>query len=451
MFRQALVRRHRSVLFGTAVLVAAAIPALGLGDSPPPGQIPQAGRAQLEAAGLAHLRLAPLSKRVDLRWPSFSNPTRITNPLFPIARLRSTILEGRVDGQDFRTETTLLPYTRIFGWPKGRHVETLVSQYAAYQAGRLEEVALDFYAQADDGSVWYFGEEVYNYRDGAIADRAGTWLAGRDGPAAMIMPARPRVGDVWHSENVPGFVFEEVTAGGVGRTVVGPSGPVAGAMVGLELHQDGKREAKTFAPGYGEFFTGQGGDIEAMALAVPQDGRPGGVPPRLAELSRRADAAYRAVRARRWAAAASAAAGANDSWHALRPSDLPPRLAKRAARAVARLGPAVASRRPSSGAHAALDVAAAAVDLQLRYGTPVAVDRGRFRLWARRLTVDAAAKDTPAVAGDLATLEWVRDRFAHTLDVVTRTRLDTRLRAIRTSVTDGDLRQAAVAAVPLSG
>ena len=44
-------------------------------------------------------------------------------------------------------------------------------------------------------------------------------------------------------------------------------GPVARsrALVGSELHADGSREDKTFAPGYGEFFTGGGGDIEAMA------------------------------------------------------------------------------------------------------------------------------------------------------------------------------------------
>ena len=68
---------------------------------------------------------------------------------------------------------------------------TLVSQYVAFLDGRLHEVAYDFYAQADDGSVWYFGEDVFNFADGAIVDTHGTWIAGTDGPAAMIMPADP--------------------------------------------------------------------------------------------------------------------------------------------------------------------------------------------------------------------------------------------------------------------
>ena len=40
------------------------------------------------------------------------------------------------------------------------------------------------------------------------------------------------------------------------------------------------------------------------------------------------------------------------------------------------------------------------------------------------------------MSGDVATLEWIRDRIAHTLDPVTRTRLDTRLERLRGNVAD---------------
>src|SRR6266498_2254822 len=133
---------------------------------------------------------APASKRVDLTRPSFSDPAKITNPLFPISRLRSALLLGHVDGKPFRTETTLLPDAEIVRW-NNRRVRVRISQYVAYLDRRLEEVALDRYAQADDGSVWYFGEDVFDYKDGAVAVTEGTWLAGKEGPAAMIMPASP--------------------------------------------------------------------------------------------------------------------------------------------------------------------------------------------------------------------------------------------------------------------
>jgi hypothetical protein len=58
--------------------------------------------------------------------------------------------------------------------------------------GRILEDATDFYAQADDGSVWYVGEDVDNYENGVVVDHEGSWLAGKDGPPGMIMPADPR-------------------------------------------------------------------------------------------------------------------------------------------------------------------------------------------------------------------------------------------------------------------
>ena len=119
--------------------------------------------------------------------------------------------------------------------------------------GRILEVATDFYAQADDGSVWDFGENVDNYEDGVIVDHEGTWLAGKDGPPGMIMPADPQVGDVYRPENIRGLVFEEVTVKRTGVTVNGPRGPVPGAVFVQERLMEGTIEDKIFAPGYGEF------------------------------------------------------------------------------------------------------------------------------------------------------------------------------------------------------
>jgi hypothetical protein len=420
---------QRKWLLGAAALLAlglvAAVATFALeddGDASATTTIPQATPAQLAAAGLDKLPLAPKSDRVDLVAPPFTNPTKVTNPLFPISNLHSAVLNGTVDGKAFRTETTLMPWTRIIEWPEGRRVETLVSQYVAYLDGRIEEVALDHYAQDDEGAVWYFGEDVFNYEDGVIADREGTWLAGRDGPAAMIMPADPKPGDVYFSENTPGFVFEQVTVKAVGRTVQGPQGPVEGAIVGAELHQDGSREDKTFAPGYGEFFTGAGGEVEALALAVPIDKLSGAVPVELETL----------------ASGSATVASMRRAWRTFKAGDVPPRLEPVMDRALKGL--------PST----AFDVAQTALDLQLRYRPPAEIDRERFDLWARRLTVDAKAGNAVGVTGDLVVLEWIRDRIAHTLDSVDRTRVNSVLGALRATVNDEDLPALAAEAAQLS-
>ena len=49
----------------------------------------------------------------------------------------------------------------------------------------------------------------------------------------------------------------------------------------------------------------------------------------------------------------------------------------------------------------------------------------------------------------MATLEWIRDRIAHTIDPVDLTRLDTQLEELRANVTDRELKAAAMTAAQL--
>ena len=115
-------------------------------------------------------------------------------------------------------------------------------------------------------------------------------------------------------------------------------------------------------------------------------------------------------------------------------------------RALAGLGRAVSARDGGAAATGAIDVAQSALDLQLRHRPPAEIDRARFELWVRQLGVDARAEDAAGVRGDLATAEWIRDRFASTLDAVDLTRVDARLVGLRTAVSDEDLRGAAARA-----
>ena len=413
-------------------------------ESSGPSAIPQPTQAQLAASGLAKLPLAAESERVDVAAPSFSHPTEVTNPLFPISDLHSAILNGKVEGKPFHTETTLLPGTRIIESTLGEPVETLVSQYAAFLDGRIEEVALDYYAQADDGSVWYFGEDVFNYNeDGVIGDTDGTWLSGKEGPPAMIMPADPQVGDVHRPENIPGLVFEEVAVKAVDETVDGPQGPVEGALIGEELHDDGTFSDKTFAPGYGEFYSAHEGDVEALALAVPTDALSEPPPPDLRTLERGAREAFDSARSQDWQAASASAEELNASWESYETGGVPPRLVPPMQRALNALTAAIEATDQALAGTAAIDVAQSALDFELRHRPPAEIDLARFELWARQIVVDAAADDPGAVAGDVATMEWIRDRFAEMIDPTDLTRIDTHLLELRGSVADQELDVAA--------
>jgi len=406
------------------------------------------GSKEIPQPVVPHVAVAPESQRVDLRVPTFSHPTEVTNPLFPVSKQASVLFLGHVDGKPFRTEVTLLPDTRIVQW-EGQRIETLVSQYMAYLGGRIQEVAYDLYAQADDGSVWYFGEDVADFVDGAIVTKEGTWIVGKDGPGAMIMPGDPKVGNAYRTENNPGIAFEQVTVTSVDRTFEGPLGPIQGGMVGQELHMDGTHENKLFAPGYGEFYTSGGGDVEALALAVPTDAASGPLPAELVTLERGGTTVFDAARSGDWPAASFTLGRMKAAWVAYGAGDVPKLIRPKMADALGALDRAIHARDTTRARQAAIDVAQSTLDLELRYRPASEVNLARFELWAAQVLVDAAARDDAAVRGDVFTLGYIRDRIVHTLDPGHVTALNIQLGRLQIAAVDAALARATRAAKKL--
>lgn len=404
------------------------------GDGPYPtspargGLPPSAG-----GDGCGDLPTAPESLRVDLIQPSFTDPTDASNPLFPVGRLDRAVLLGRADGEHFRSETTRLRGTKTI-IIDGKPVETLISQYVAWVDRRIHEVALDWYGQDDEGNVWYFGEDVFNYEDGVVVDTDGTWLAGEDGPVAMIMPEDPQVGDVWRPENACPIVFEEVTALETAVTVAGPSGPVAGALIVRELHMDGTLEDKTFAPGYGEFSTGSGPNVEALALAVPTDFLGGGVPEDLDDLSDAAEDMFRLARAGGWRQIASLFGEMEEDWEDYAATGIPPLLGAAMDGAMDALDEAIGAHNRRETRQAAVDVALACLDLELRYEERPEIDLDLIEVWSLQLQIDVDARDRGAIRSDRETIRVIRDRLEPRL----RGRIDGDLSALDTAAQAGD-------------
>lgn len=354
------------------------------------------------------------ARRVDTATPSFSGPAAVTNPLFPLTAGDQMIQLGHEEGEPLRVEVTTLPRTRTITWA-GRRIDAVVSQYVAYRAGRIVEVALDYYAQDDGGDVWYLGEDVDNYEQGAVADHEGSWLAGRDGPGGLIMPADPRRGDTYRPENIPDLVFEEVTVLDDGVSVDGPRGPVGGAVATEEHQLDGSIEHKVFVPGYGEFRAEAADELVQVAIAVPADATPGEPPAVLTELADGATAVFDA--------APGAAPGAGDpdavrrqvaamtaAWRE-RPDDTAPvALAAQLEDALRRLTEAAAAGDPHAVGQAAVDTASAVLDLTLAYRPPAEVDAERLDVVARQLRLDTAAGDRAGQRSDAAILEVIGDR-----------------------------------------
>jgi hypothetical protein len=83
------------------------------------------------------------------------------------------------------------------------------------------------------------------------------------------------------------------------------------------------------------------------------------------------------------------------------------------------------------------------LDLELQYRPAVEIDAARFHLWTQQLRVDAAAGDLAGVTGDVAVLEWIRDRTGQELDAAVRREIDARLGALRAATDARNLPAAA--------
>ena len=73
------------------------------------------------------------------------------------------------------------------------------------EAGDLVEDTFDWYAQDEDGNLWYLGEDTKEYENGKVKSTEGSWEAGVDGAeAGVVVPAEPEVGMTYRQEYYEG-------------------------------------------------------------------------------------------------------------------------------------------------------------------------------------------------------------------------------------------------------
>jgi hypothetical protein len=214
---------------------------------------------------------------------------------------------------------------------------------------------------------------------------------------------------------------------------------------------DGATEDKTFAAAYGEFFTSDGVDTEALAMAVPTDAASEPVPESLVTITDRAATVFAAADASSWDGATAAMEDMNAAWADHAAGDVPRLVEPLIGEALDALNQAIGAQDAEAARQATINVARLSLDLQLRYRPVTEVDLGRFDLWLAQLQLDAAAEDAGGVNGDLLTLDYVRDRIVQALDASTAAELNLALEELQTAVTDGDFTAASEIAHRLRG
>jgi hypothetical protein len=138
-----------------------------------------------------------------------------TNPFFPAPVGRQWVLEGEEDGEDVKVQITVLNMTRLISG-----VTTRVIEEREWENDELLEVSWNYYVQASDLSVCYYGEDVDIYEDGGITHE-GAWCASTPGnQPGIFLPGDPKPGETFAMEVAPGIAEDRGKVVGSGPVTV---------------------------------------------------------------------------------------------------------------------------------------------------------------------------------------------------------------------------------------
>jgi hypothetical protein len=84
-------------------------------------------------------------------------------------------------------------------------IQATVVHDVVTEDGELVEDTYDWYAQDEDGNIWYLGEDTKEFEDGKVTSTEGSWEAGVDGAeAGILLPGDPEVGMRYRQEYYEG-------------------------------------------------------------------------------------------------------------------------------------------------------------------------------------------------------------------------------------------------------
>jgi hypothetical protein len=135
-----------------------------------------------------------------------------------------TMQPGRVlklkHGNDTLTVTILAETQQVDG------ITTGILEERETKNGALVEVSRNFMAtDRDTGDVYYFGEDVDNYKNGKVVDHESAWRAGVAGARlGLMIPAKPVVGQKFYQEIAPRVAMDRVEVVSINETVKTPAG-----------------------------------------------------------------------------------------------------------------------------------------------------------------------------------------------------------------------------------
>ncbi len=110
---------------------------------------------------------------------------KVTNPYYPLRPGTVWVYRGHGGEKGERSVVRVLRRTKQIGG-----VTTTVVRDRVTSFGKLTELTYDWYAQDDQGRVWYLGENTHAY-DGGQVTTEGSWKHGVDGAKAGVVMFAP--------------------------------------------------------------------------------------------------------------------------------------------------------------------------------------------------------------------------------------------------------------------
>jgi len=168
------------------------------------------------------------------------------NPYFVLEPGYTLVLEG---GKTRLIVTVLNETLRV------DDVETRVVEERETENDALVEVSRNFFAiSLRSNAVFYFGEDVDEYKNGKVASHGGAWRAGVNGAAfGMMMPGDPLLGARFYQEVAPKVAMDRAQIVSLNTSVTTPAGAFTNCLKTEETTplEPGVKEYKLYARGIG--------------------------------------------------------------------------------------------------------------------------------------------------------------------------------------------------------
>lgn len=172
----------------------------------------------------------------------------VDNQFFPL--VPGTVFQYRVQETNEDGTVTVTPDTKVI-----MGVTTMVVRDTARSNGIVVEDTLDYYAQDDEHTVWYFGEDTTEYDGIGGSSTEGSWTGGVDDALpGKIIPGTLTVGDTYRQEYYADEAEDMGEILALDTAITVPAGSYTGCLQTRDFSplEPEVEENKWYCPGTGQ-------------------------------------------------------------------------------------------------------------------------------------------------------------------------------------------------------